>query len=135
MRVYIIRTSTRNFSWNFLTFFQKLPLVYIFFSKFQQILLKSNTFLNFHVFSGQFLSLLLTFYQFFCKFLNFFFKDLLSLNKITAEICPNFYSGLLKNFLAGFRCVFKCFLLLKLFFSQNEMLVISSVLIFLYCVS
>ncbi len=41
--------------------------------------------------------------KFLAKFLEFFFKHLLkSVHKVTVEICPNFYSGLLKSFLASF---------------------------------
>ncbi len=46
-------------------------------------------------------------HQVFCKFLNFFFKNLLSFDEVTAEISPNFYSDLLQNFLASFQSVFK----------------------------
>ncbi len=111
---------------NFNKFFQNIPL--IFFSKFQQILSKSNTFSKFSCIFWTVSQFLLVFYQFFYKFLN---------SKIYSEveICPNFYSGLLKNFVAGFRSVFKFFLVFTLFFSQNELSVISPVLIFLYCAS
>ncbi len=42
-----------------------------------------------------------------------------SLDKVTAEICTNFYFGSLKNFLANFRSIYKYFLTLQLFFSKN----------------
>ncbi len=79
-------------------FFRIFPL---FFSKFLQILLKTNAFSQ----SAPYWHFLSSF----CKFLNFFFKDLLSLNKVTVEICPNFYSGLFKNFPANFGSVFNFF--------------------------
>ncbi len=66
---------------------------------------------NFFLFNAQFWCiipvLLLIFYQVFSKLFKFCLKDLLSINKVTVKICPNFYSGLLKNFLSSFRSVFK----------------------------
>ncbi len=58
-----------------------------------------------------------------------FFKDLRSPDKVTVEICPNFYFSLLKNFLASFRSVFNFFFWYNLFFSKNKLSVISTVLI------
>ncbi len=66
-----------------------------FFSKFQQMLLKTNTF--------QFLGPLLTFYQVFFQIpLIFFQRFTQTFDKITVEVCSNFRSGLLKNFPASF---------------------------------
>ncbi len=211
MRMYIICTSMRNFSWNFLTFFQKLPSAYIFvnrtnswkfviivfntylnfiklsntstiiwkvsiefeqvfckiytnfihnlpnflknflhdfqnfnkffqniplifFSKFLQLLLKSNTFLKFSFFfwtvSQSFVDILSIFLQIPQIFFHRFTQ---SLNKITSEICPHFYSVLLKNFLTSFRSGFKFFLILKLFFLQNVLSVISCLNFFILC--
>ncbi len=60
------------------------------------------------------------FIKFFCKFLKIFFqKFTLSFDKVTVEVCSNFYSGLLKNFLANFRSILKFFSTLKLFLSNN----------------
>ncbi len=62
----------------------------------------------------------ITFYQVFCKFLNFFFKDLLCLNKITVEIRPHFYSSLLKKkFPTSFQSVFKFCFQFSNYFSQK----------------
>ncbi len=50
MRVYIIWTSMRNFSWNFLIFFQKLPSAYIFIkcrNLWKFVLIVFNTYQNF----------------------------------------------------------------------------------------
>ncbi len=100
----------RNFSKHYTNFFSKL----------KQILLKLILFLIFAIFYRQFHSHLFTFYQFFCKFPKLFFNDLLpSLDKVTVEICTNFYFALLKNFLAIFKNILKFFSTLKLFFSKN----------------
>ncbi len=50
MRVYIIWTHKRNFSWNFLIFFQKLPSAYIFINctnLWKLVIIVFNTYLNF----------------------------------------------------------------------------------------
>ncbi len=101
----------------FLTIFSKIfEYSSNFFQNFKKYYSKQIFFLIFTVFSRQFLNLLLIFYQVFCKFLKFFFKDLLSLDKITVEIRPNFRSGL--HFLTSFRNVFNFFWLSN-FFSQK----------------
>ncbi len=79
-----------------------------FFSKFQQILSTQNLylFLIFAYFLDCIPVLYWHFIHLFCKYLKFFFKDLFSLDKVTVEICQNFYSGLFKNSLCKFP---KCF--------------------------
>ncbi len=47
--------------------------------------------------------------KFFANISNFFPRFTQSLNKVTVEICPNFYSGLFKNCLASFQRVFRFF--------------------------
>ncbi len=101
-----------NILWFFFFFF--------FFSKFRQILLKTNIFLKFSLFFStvpqSYIDILPSFLQipqiFFQRFTQGF-------NKITVKVCSNFYSDLLLNCLANFRSVFKFFLTLELFFSDN----------------
>ncbi len=72
-----------------------------FFQNFNKYYSKLKRFLNFVVFSRQFSSPLLTFYQVFLQISQVFFfqRFTQNLNKITVEICPNFYSSYLKIFL------------------------------------
>ncbi len=87
--------------------FFRIFLKFVF--KISTIITQNNYFfLIFVEFSWQFLSLLLTFYQIFCKFPNFF-RRFTCIDKVTVEIFLNFYSGLLKNFLANFWSIFKFF--------------------------
>ncbi len=95
-------------------FLQLFPLMFS--SKSQQILLKTNTFLKFLLY---FLDSSPVLYWHFIKFFpNFsiFFRFTRSFNKITVEIRSNFYFGLLKNFLAGFRSAFKFFFVTQIIF-------------------
>ncbi len=106
---------------NFLEFFPNIPA--IFFQNFTKYYSRLILFSNFHgIFSTvpQFLISLLTFYRVSRQFLQFFFKGLLeSLHKVIVKICPNFYSGLLTNFLVDSEVFLNFFVALKLFFSRN----------------
>ncbi len=62
------------------------------------------------------------------KFSKFFFKYLLSLDKVKVQICSNFYSSLLKNFLTSLRTVFKFFFDTQIIFFKN--LIVSDVFCF-----
>ncbi len=75
-----------------------------FFSKFHQILFKTNTFPNFRcTISTVPQSLIDILLSFFLQIPQMFFQRFThSFDKITIEVCSNFYSGLPKNFLAIF---------------------------------
>ncbi len=94
--------------------------LWFFFSKFQEILLKTNTFFTFLLYFSIVLQSLTDILSSFLQIPQIFFlRFTQSFDKITIEFCSNFYSSLLENFLASFRSIFKFFLDLKLFFSNN----------------
>ncbi len=114
---------------NFLQVFPNSSL--IFFKILTNITEDEYLFLTFAVHPRQFLSPLLKFYRVFCKFLKFFFKDILWVSiKFQLKFAQIFILVLLKNFLASFLSDLKFFLTFELFFSINSLSVISSVLIF-----
>ncbi len=88
-------------------FFRKFLI--FFFQNFNKYYSKLILFSHFrYIFCPVFQSLIDILSSFLQNF-QFFFKDLLTLDKVTVEICPNLYFILLKNFLATFRSVFKFF--------------------------
>ncbi len=106
-----------SFSKKFLKFL-KFPqsfskYFYNFFSKFQQILLKTNI-SNFHyILSKVPQSIIDILSSFFANFSNYFQRFAQRLEPVIVEVCLNFYSSLLKNFLPSFRSVLKFFLTFK----------------------
>ncbi len=107
MRVYIVQTNMRNFSWNFPTFFQKLPLSYIFINctdLWKFVIIVFNNYLNFIKLSNTstiFWKTNLKFKYFFCKIYVDFIHNL-----------PKF----LKNFLKDFQNFPELFPNIPLFF-------------------
>ncbi len=71
----------------------------------------------------------MTFYQ---AFANFSKKFTQTVHKVTVEICPNFYSSLLKIFFCKFPKCFKSFFDSQIIFLK-KLSVISSVLILILC--
>ncbi len=94
-----------EFLTNFLIDFKNFRDVYanillFFFQNFNKYYSKLILFLIFAIFSRQFFSHLLIFYQFFCKFLKFFFKDLLRVSiKLQLKFAQIFILVYLKIFL------------------------------------
>ncbi len=91
-----------------------------FFLKFQKILLKINTFSNFCLIFSTVSQSLIDILSGFLQISQIIFQRFTqSLYKVTVEICPTFYSGLLKNFLASFRSVSKFFFDIQIIFLRK----------------
>ncbi len=121
--------NSPNFLKNFNKFFHNIPL--IFFQNFNKYYSKVFKFLCiFWTVSQSFVDILSIFF----KFLKFFFRDLLKVSiKLQLKFVQIFILIYLKIFLPVSEVFLNFFfLILNLFFSQNELSVISSVLIFLY---